>query len=84
MSGNGNDRRDQQDDRQDIHVHVNTNEDRPPGEPTPEERASFATAQLLWIVAVVLVIVLIVVLFTSGLIDFGGGDDGALEATVSP
>lgn len=85
MSGDNTDRRNGRDnDRQDINVNVNTNEDRPPDEPTPEERASFITAQLIWIIAVVLVIALILFLVFSGVINLGGGDNGVLESTASP
>ena len=66
--------------RQEIHVHVDSGA-RPddPYSPAREEEAAAAasamSAQLIWILLVVVLIVAVVLLFTTGVIDLSGADD---------
>lgn len=84
MSGDPRDPRvppDERNDRQEIHVHVDSGGRRddpnyyPPAEEEAAAAASAMSAQLIWIILVLVLIVAVVLLFTTGVIDLSGADE---------
>lgn len=92
MSGDPRDPRDERvppEDRQEIHVHVDSGGGRDDGYPPREEEEAAATAsamsaQLIWIILVVVLVVAVVLVFTTGVIDLGGAGDAIDEIVPTP
>ncbi|CAN5158546.1 hypothetical protein BH23CHL1_BH23CHL1_06700 [soil metagenome] len=89
MSGDPRDPRVPPDDRQEIHVHVDSGgrrgDDYPPREDEEAAVAASAmSAQLIWIILVVVLVVAVVLVFTTGVIDFGGAGDVVDDIVPTP
>lgn len=92
MSGDPRDPRDTRvppEDRQEIHVHVDSGGRRgddyyPPREEEEAAAASAMSAQLIWIILVVVLVVAVVLVFTTGVIDLGGADEALDEIIPTP
>lgn len=89
MSGDPRDPQAPREDRQEIHVHVDSGGRRGDDYPVREDEeaaaaASAMSAQLIWIVLVVVLIVAVVLVFTTGVIDLSGAEDAIDEIVPTP